>query len=230
MPCAKASRMTRRDEYAQATRQAILDAARQLFAERGYFATKVDDIAAKARVAPATVYAVTGGKYGLLSELIRIWTTDPIVEATTAQFGDMTDAVAIIRELAAGSRAHARAVRRHHAGHARHRAARPGRSRGVTGRNFGLSQGFHSDCAALGKASRICGAASTSPTLSTCSGSTLATRRTSRCTTTTAGLTSARSIGWRTKLAASCYPNPVDAKADAGHPRSVRAGFFRTFL
>ena len=96
--------MTRRDEYAQATRQAILDAARQLFAERGYFATKVDDIAAKARVAPATVYAVTGGKYGLLSELIRIWTTDPIVEATTAQFGDMTDAVAIIRELAAGSR------------------------------------------------------------------------------------------------------------------------------
>jgi len=101
---AKASRMTRRDEYAQATRQAILDAARQLFAERGYFATKVDDIAAKARVAPATVYAVTGGKYGLLSELIRIWTTDPIVEATTAQFGEMTDAVAIIRELAAGSR------------------------------------------------------------------------------------------------------------------------------
>ena len=81
-----------------------MDAARQLFAERGYFATKVDDIAARARVAPATVYAVTGGKYGLLSELIRIWTTDPIVEATTAQFGEMTDAVAIIRELAAGSR------------------------------------------------------------------------------------------------------------------------------
>ena len=96
--------MTRRDEYAQATRQAILDAAQQLFAERGYFATKVDDIAAKARVAPATVYAVTGGKYGLLSDLIRIWTTDPIVEATMAQFCDMTDAVAIIRELAAGSR------------------------------------------------------------------------------------------------------------------------------
>ena len=47
--------MTRRQEYAQATRQAILDAARKLFAERGYFATKVDDIAAEARVAPATV-------------------------------------------------------------------------------------------------------------------------------------------------------------------------------
>jgi len=100
----QAQRITRRDEYAAATRQAILDAARKLFAERGYFATKVDDIAAKARVAPATVYAVTGGKYGLLTELIRTWTTDPIVEATTTHMLEMTDPVAIIRELAAGSR------------------------------------------------------------------------------------------------------------------------------
>jgi AcrR family transcriptional regulator len=101
---AEAERVTRRDEYAAATRQAILQAARKLFAERGYFATKVDDIAAKARVAPATVYAVTGGKYGLLTELIRTWTTDPIVETATARMVDMTDPVAIIRELAAGSR------------------------------------------------------------------------------------------------------------------------------
>jgi AcrR family transcriptional regulator len=100
----RVSRMTRRDEYARATRQAILDGARKLFAERGYFATKVDDIAAVARVAPATVYAVTGGKYGLLTELIRIWTTDPIVEAKTSDMVEMSDPVAIIRELAAGSR------------------------------------------------------------------------------------------------------------------------------
>lgn len=100
----QAQRVTRRDEYAAATRQAILEAARKLFAERGYFATKVDDIAAKARVAPATVYAVTGGKYGLLTELIRTWTTDPIVETATARMIDMTDPVAIIRELASGSR------------------------------------------------------------------------------------------------------------------------------
>ena len=51
---------TRREEYAEATRQAILEAARRLFRERGYFATKVDEIAAMARVAPATVYAVDG--------------------------------------------------------------------------------------------------------------------------------------------------------------------------
>ena len=50
----------------EATRQAIVKAARQLFSERGYFATKVDDVAALARVAPATVYAVSGGKQGLV--------------------------------------------------------------------------------------------------------------------------------------------------------------------
>jgi hypothetical protein len=61
---------TRREEYAAATRQAIFDAAHLLFAKRGYFATKVEDIAAKARVAPATVYAVAGGKQGLLQTLI----------------------------------------------------------------------------------------------------------------------------------------------------------------
>jgi len=94
-----ARKLTRREEYAQATRQAIVDAARKLFAQRGYFAAKVDDIAAEARVAPATVYAVTGGKRGLLDELIRIWTTDPIVEATITDIGASSDPVEIIREV-----------------------------------------------------------------------------------------------------------------------------------
>jgi AcrR family transcriptional regulator len=77
--------LTRREQYALETRQAIIDAARRLFAERGYFATKVDDIAAEARVAPATVYAVTGGKAGLLAELIRMWVTDPAVRMISAR-------------------------------------------------------------------------------------------------------------------------------------------------
>jgi AcrR family transcriptional regulator len=61
----------RRAEYAAQTRQAILDAARSLFTAQGYFATKVEQIAATARVAPATVYAVGGGKNGLLRTLIE---------------------------------------------------------------------------------------------------------------------------------------------------------------
>jgi AcrR family transcriptional regulator len=94
---------TRREEYAEATRQAILGAARRLFAERGYFATKVTDIAAEARVAPATVYAVTGGKQGLLDELITNWTTDPIVAATVSHTIESTDPIGMIREIAAAT-------------------------------------------------------------------------------------------------------------------------------
>ncbi len=87
-----------------ATRQAILDAARALFAQKGFFATTVDEIAARARVAPATVYAVGGGKRGLLAELIRIWTTDPEIEATLNDVGRLTDPAEIIQRVAAGVR------------------------------------------------------------------------------------------------------------------------------
>ncbi|WP_199790274.1 TetR/AcrR family transcriptional regulator [Streptomyces canus] len=61
----------RRAEYAQATRRAILDAARELFVRKGYFGTKAEEIARAARVSPATVYAVGGGKNGLLRTLVE---------------------------------------------------------------------------------------------------------------------------------------------------------------
>jgi AcrR family transcriptional regulator len=55
----------------QATRQAIVGAARRPFSERGYFATKVDNIAALARVAPATVYnAVKKAQTSLLDRMV----------------------------------------------------------------------------------------------------------------------------------------------------------------
>jgi hypothetical protein len=41
--------MSRRAEYAEATRRAIIAAARELFAKRGYTATKVVEVAALAR-------------------------------------------------------------------------------------------------------------------------------------------------------------------------------------
>lgn len=74
--------MSRRAEYAAATQRAIIAAARELFASRGYTATKVDHIAALARVSPATVYATAGGKQGLLHTLVDIWSQAPIVEET----------------------------------------------------------------------------------------------------------------------------------------------------
>jgi AcrR family transcriptional regulator len=93
--------MSRREEYAEATRQAIVGAARRLFSERGYFATKVDDIATLARVAPATVYAVSGGKQALLRTLTENATTDPAVEATIGSIEKLDDPSAILRLVAA---------------------------------------------------------------------------------------------------------------------------------
>jgi AcrR family transcriptional regulator len=51
-----------------------------LFANRGFTATKVDEVAALARVSPATVYAVAGGKQGLLHTLVDDWTQAPEVD------------------------------------------------------------------------------------------------------------------------------------------------------
>ena len=52
----------RRAEQAIATRRAVLDAARELFIERGYAVTTVADIAHRARVAVDTVYAAVDRK------------------------------------------------------------------------------------------------------------------------------------------------------------------------
>ena len=62
-------RSERREEQAAATRQAILDAARSLFVERGYARTTVADIAAAARVAVPTIYVSVGPKPAILGEL-----------------------------------------------------------------------------------------------------------------------------------------------------------------
>jgi AcrR family transcriptional regulator len=61
-----------RREQARATRRAILDAARALFIERGYVATTIDAIAARATVSPETVYSTFGNKPSLLSELVDV--------------------------------------------------------------------------------------------------------------------------------------------------------------
>src|SRR5215831_18733067 len=71
--------LSRRQEYAEATWQAVVTAARELFAEAGYSKTTVQQIARHARVSPATVYAQCGGKQGLLKTLMDAWTAGPLV-------------------------------------------------------------------------------------------------------------------------------------------------------
>lgn len=59
----------RRQQAAEATRQAILNAARELFEQDGYAATSMQGIAEAAEVAVKTIYLAFGSKATLLREM-----------------------------------------------------------------------------------------------------------------------------------------------------------------
>ncbi|MFB7336095.1 TetR/AcrR family transcriptional regulator [Streptomyces adustus] len=69
---ADVKRAGKRALKAQETRRRILEAARELFVERGYGATMLQDVAAQAGVAVQTIYFVFGNKRTLLKELVDI--------------------------------------------------------------------------------------------------------------------------------------------------------------
>jgi AcrR family transcriptional regulator len=60
----------RRQEQAAETRAAVLDAARDLFVERGYAGTSIRDVATAARVGEQTVYRLFDTKAVLLREVL----------------------------------------------------------------------------------------------------------------------------------------------------------------
>ncbi len=63
---------SRRKQQAQQTRRQIIEAARQLFIERGYSGATIEAIAQAADVATETVYAAFGSKRAILSRLVEI--------------------------------------------------------------------------------------------------------------------------------------------------------------
>lgn len=64
---------TYRQTQAAATKDRIAEAARRLFAQRGYGATSMEAIAAEAGVAVRTVYAAYGAKREILSRICEQW-------------------------------------------------------------------------------------------------------------------------------------------------------------
>ena len=84
---------TRRRQGAARTRTAILDAARELFGERGYAATPMTAIAERAGVALDTVYASVGRK----PELARLLVETAISGTTQAVPAEQRDYVRAIR-------------------------------------------------------------------------------------------------------------------------------------
>ena len=84
----------RRARRAARTCDQIVDAAATLFAQQGMFNTTVEQVAEAADVSPATVYAVAGGKAGILSKLMDRWArsaTSVDVEAILASSTSAND-------------------------------------------------------------------------------------------------------------------------------------------
>lgn len=79
---------SRRDEYSESTRRALLESARRLFAEQGFAATSLDEVAADARVTKGAVYHHFANKQALFA---------------AAAEREQEDACAAILEAAAGT-------------------------------------------------------------------------------------------------------------------------------
>lgn len=62
---------SRRDMYAEATRAALIQEATTLFAERGFTATSLDDVARAASVTRGAVYHHFSGKQALFSAVVE---------------------------------------------------------------------------------------------------------------------------------------------------------------
>ncbi|MDQ1468388.1 MAG: hypothetical protein QOH10_2803 [Actinomycetota bacterium] len=82
------------------TRRAILDAARRLFAERGYARTPVRVLAGEAGVAVRTVYLAFGSKQGVLTALVDLIGEDAGELETRERALGITDGREIIRLVA----------------------------------------------------------------------------------------------------------------------------------
>ena len=81
----------RRQQQAQATRRDIVRAARELFAERGYSATSMTDIARAAEVAVQTIYASCGSKRELALALVDAIDEEADVAPLSAQLATAQD-------------------------------------------------------------------------------------------------------------------------------------------
>lgn len=61
---------TRRAEYAEATRRALIDAAREIFAARGYGEASLEDVVARARVTRGALYHHFASKAELFAAVV----------------------------------------------------------------------------------------------------------------------------------------------------------------
>jgi AcrR family transcriptional regulator len=116
-----ARRRERAEEERQATRRRVVDAAHQLFVERGYVATTMADIAETAGVALQSVYKAGTSKAELLNMVVDLAVAgddEPVLIAARPPFAaiaaepDPKKQVAIIAELITATQQRSAAVQR----------------------------------------------------------------------------------------------------------------------
>ena len=78
-----ATARSRRHEYSEATRKALVDSAVGLFAERGYAGTSLDEVTGRARVTKGALYHHFTGKQALFEAAF-----DAVQTSTMARFAD----------------------------------------------------------------------------------------------------------------------------------------------
>jgi AcrR family transcriptional regulator len=79
---------SRRVDYTESTRQALVDSALELFTERGYAATSLDAIVKRARVTKGALYHHFNGKQALFEAVFDTVETAAIAQMSVAVDGD----------------------------------------------------------------------------------------------------------------------------------------------
>jgi AcrR family transcriptional regulator len=93
----RAYRSALRSEQAAGTRRLILQAARRVFAERGYAGATIAAIADEADVAVPTIYSSVGGKTAILTALNDMIDAESDVSATIGAIRASTDPAEVVR-------------------------------------------------------------------------------------------------------------------------------------
>ena len=102
-----------REQHAAVTRRAILQAARELFAEQGFANTTVKGLAERAGVAVQTIYATFGSKAGVVMGLVDLLDEEAGVEVIHADIQRTDDPREMLRLTARILPPDTRAVRRY---------------------------------------------------------------------------------------------------------------------
>jgi AcrR family transcriptional regulator len=84
----------------QRTRQAILDAALDLFAEKGYFGTSLRDVASAVGVRESALYNYFAGKEALFDALLQAHEHTKMARRSLLVEGAITDGQALLEQLA----------------------------------------------------------------------------------------------------------------------------------